>query len=300
MNKFSFLYLIFSYAIASVFTLYGDISIEIQIIISLILIALFGIPHGAIDNIILLSQNRMSLKKFYLIYVAIIFIYAMIWLIFPFYSFVFFLLLSAYHFGESQLVNYKIHLIFTKVIYLLWGVFLISTLLYYNKSELINLFDSFNDTAKLNIIFKDNIVKMIYYCSNILLIFSLFYLLFTQKLKKKSFKIEFFQIILIHISFFLFPVLISFVLYFIFLHSLKVLKQEYEYLNLINNNLNIIQFVRMLLPHTLISILFLLVFFLSSISEKINISLLFFSIMSIAVITLPHSIVMSNFYNNHK
>ena len=55
------------YAIASIFTLQNSIDLVHQVIGSLTLIVLFGIPHGAIDNIILQSKSEISSSKFYFI-----------------------------------------------------------------------------------------------------------------------------------------------------------------------------------------------------------------------------------------
>ena len=121
-----------------------------------------------------------------------------------------------------------------------------------------------------------------------------------KTLDSYAFKSEIFQLILIHITFYLFPVIISFTLYFVFLHSLKVLTQEYNYLNRNIRKTNLFQFVKMLVPHTFFSLFFMAIFVYMSISEIINISILLFSIVSISVITLPHSIVMAKFYDKFK
>ena len=300
MNRFSFLYLVTCYSLASIFTLYNDISLNYQIIGSLILIAAFGIPHGAIDNILLQSESQVSNRKFYVLYVSCILIYVLIWAIAPLYSFYFFLFISAYHFGESQLANYKISESFNKVIYLFWGTALMTTLFHYNKDELIDLFQSYNDTKILAYIFKNQIIEIIFYLSNFLIFISFIVMLVSKQIDLNIFKSEIFQLLLIHITFYLFPVIISFTLYFVFLHSLKVLTQEYSYLNARLGKTNLPQFLIMLAPHTILSLFFIAIFVFMSINNIIDISVLLFSIISISVITLPHSIVMANFYKKFK
>ena len=297
MNKFSFLYLIFFYATASIFTLFGDVSVENQILGSLFFIALFGIPHGAIDNLIVLSDDSISKYKFYFIYLFSILLYVVLWFIWPIFSFILFLLISSYHFGESQFANYKIKSIFNKLIYCVWGLMLMSTLFYYNNLELNQLFSSFDDTIKFTKLLHINIYQIFFYLSNILLII-IFFILYQKKLCDiASIRSELFQYILIHLTFYLFPVIISFTFYFIFLHSLKVLFQEYSFLKEKITDLNFIKFIKLLLPHTLISFLFLLLFIFFSEETSIGISALLFSMISLSVITLPHSVVMANFYH---
>ena len=121
MNKFSYLYIVFFYLSASAFTLFGTISLEHQVIGCMIMVALFGIPHGAIDNIILLSENNVSPFKFYFWYIMAIILYVICWIYLPVFSFVVFLLLSCFHFGESQLANFKIK-VFILNLYICCGV----------------------------------------------------------------------------------------------------------------------------------------------------------------------------------
>ncbi len=300
MNKFSFSYLVACYGLASIFTYNNNLSLEYQIIGSLILIVLFGIPHGAIDNIILQSETKISSAKFYSIYLSIIILYIVFWFLFPLYSFYFFLLLSAYHFGESQFANYKILSKTKKSIYLFWGISLMSSLFIYNKTELSNLFLLYEDTTKLNNIFKGKVFQIIFYASNTLTLISLFYLRIRKKIKTSVFNSELFQMLLIHITFYLFPVIISFTLYFVFLHSLKVLSQEFKYLNKKMGITSIFKFIKILAPHTVLSLIFVLIFITMSSKNIIDISILLFTIMSVSVITLPHSIVMTKFYEKFK
>ena len=119
MNKLLFVYIVLCYLIASVFTLENTITVENQLLGSTILVIIFGIPHGAIDNILCLTESNLSEKMFYLLYLLSMLFYCFLWFISPLFSFFFFLFLSAYHFGESQLSNYKIETNFSKLIFLL-------------------------------------------------------------------------------------------------------------------------------------------------------------------------------------
>ncbi len=298
MNKLLFIYITFCYLLASIFTLQNSISIENQLIGCLTLIILFGIPHGAIDNVLSLSESNLSKNSFYFLYLLSMIFYAALWFITPIFSFIFFLLLSSYHFGESQLSNYNIKNIFSKIIYLVWGVALMSTLFFYNSNELIKLFNNFTDTSIFNLIFEYSLLDILFYSSNTGLILILIHLRINNYINSQIFNSELFQLVLLHITFFVFPVVISFTLYFVFLHSIKVLVQEYSYLEQKLNGFNLIKFIKLLTPFTLLAIFFFSLLILISNYYKLNISLLLFSIIGISVITLPHSISMTNFYNN--
>ena len=297
MNKLLFIYIVICYLIASVFTLENTITIQNQLLGSSILVIIFGIPHGAIDNILFLTESNLSKKVFYLLYFLSMLLYCFLWFISPLYSFIFFLFMSAYHFGESQLSNYNIEINFSKFIFLIWGVALISTLFLYNAEELSNLFNSYDDTSNFSIIFKYNVLDFLFYSSNFVIVLSLLYLKINKLITNEIFSTELFQIILLHITFFIFPVIISFTLYFVFLHSIKVLLQEYSYLEQKISGLNLMKFIKLLVPFTLLSLFFFIIFILISNIYNIDISLLLFLIISISVITLPHSISMTSFYD---
>jgi len=297
MNKLLFTYLTLCYLIASIFTLHNTISLDNQLFFCLSAIILFGIPHGAIDNVLSLSESNLSKKNFYFLYLLSMIVYSFLWFIIPKFSFIFFLLLSSYHFGESQLSNYNVKSIFSKIIYFVWGIALMSTLFFYNSNELIILFNNFNDTSIFNLIFEYYLLEILFYFSNASFIMILLYLKINNSINSQIFSSELYQISLLHITFFIFPVIISFTLYFVFLHSIKVLIQEYSYLEKKFQGFNLIKFVKLLVPFTLLSLIFFSFFILISNYYKLNISLLLFSIIGISVITLPHSISMTNFYN---
>ena len=298
MTKFSFIYLVFIYLLFAVYTYFGEINFEYQTIGCFLLILLFGIPHGAIDHIVYRTQNNISNLKFFLFYLSLIIIYTACWFIFPKLCLIIFLLLSAYHFGESQFSEFKFNSTPKKPTSIFCGIIIISSLIYYNQPELIKLSNMYTDTQVFETVFTSSFIEISFYFSSILfLLFLLFEFLFHSNKLDDLFTILF-EMILIHVTFYLFSVLIGFTLYFIFLHSLKVLKQEYQFLKKSAGNLTITEFIKMLLPFTGLSIFFLIIFYISIVIGILNISTFLFLIIGISVITLPHVFIMANFYNN--
>ena len=182
------------------------------------------------------------------------------------------------------------------------------THVYDNIDEIINIrpentpligFCEFIDTKKFCQVFNILIFKYIFCFSNFIVVSLLVYENYKLSISNQQLMNEIFLLILIHITFYLFPITISFTLYFIFLHSIKVLKQEFDYLKSLQSNLNLHNFIKLLCPHTILSIVFLVIFLLLMNFEFINISVFLFSIIGISVITLPHAIIMTNFYNEN-
>ena len=108
---------------------------------------------------------------------------------------------------------------------------------------------------------------------------------------------EIFQYFLIFITFYLFPIIIGFTLYFVFIHSFRSLYHEYIYLKKIKKIKNIFNFIKLLIPHSLAAYFFTCIICYTSINNVLNISLPMVILIIVSVITLPHALVMSNFYN---
>ncbi|MEI8110022.1 MAG: Brp/Blh family beta-carotene 15,15'-dioxygenase [Chitinophagia bacterium] len=79
--------------------------INTQWIFLIVLLLITGIPHGSLDFYIEQSQAKVtgtsfSPLRFFIRYLLNMFLYAVCWYYFPLIAFLFFILLTAYHFGE--------------------------------------------------------------------------------------------------------------------------------------------------------------------------------------------------------
>ncbi|MDP5121383.1 MAG: Brp/Blh family beta-carotene 15,15'-dioxygenase, partial [Spirosomaceae bacterium] len=91
------------------------------------------------------------------------------------------------------------------------------------------------------------------------------------------------------------PVLLGFTLYFVFLHSLKSLEDEFTFLKN-SQQLQVWGFIKKLLPNTTISIAATTLIFLGIYFEYIDLSYGFVLFVLISSITFPHAFVMEKFY----
>jgi Brp/Blh family beta-carotene 15,15'-monooxygenase len=297
MNLFTFIYLVGIYLLLNLFQGFENIGIENQLIYSSLFILLIGIPHGAIDHILLFKKREMSQIKFYLIYLGLIIGFIMMWHFSPLYSLLFFLLISAFHFGESQFADIKFYPILKNLFYFFWGLSLLSTLIFYNIDELNNITLYFDDTLALEKIYNTDKVRILFYLTNTITILAIFAMTIFKKIKTERLLSEIFLLFLIHITFYLFPFIIGFTLYFVALHSLKVMNDEFMFFKKENPKFSILDFLKMLAPYSILSIFFTAILLSLSYLNHIPYSIPFLSIMIISVITLPHAIVMNIFYN---
>ena len=257
---------------------------------------LVGIPHGSLDHLLLPTQNFKSKLKFYIFYVGLIVLNLLVWSFSHIIGLVLFFLISSYHFGESQLYKFNLkNKLLTHFTYLCWGVSVIFSFFFYNIDELVFLSKSYEDTRNLLSVVNLNTFSYLFLTSNIitLILFTVFIFKFKVKINKVI--SEVFFLFVIHISSFLFPLLICFTLFFIILHSLPSLVNQYNHFKKFNNKFTLRDFVYLMVPYSSVSILFIIFISFCSYLNVINYSIPLISIILISVITLPHSFIISKF-----
>jgi len=297
MNRFTFIFVVCIYALFLLYQAFVEISLYNQLLGASFFILIFGIPHGAIDHVLFFRKRQMSQLKFYTIYLGLIVAFIALWFWQPVISFVVFLLLSAFHFGESQLVDITYSLKWKPLLFFSWGLALLATLVYYNIGELADITALFQDTKDFSVVYNERIFFWFYALTNASTLLALGYLFFIDLLSFKRFSSEVFLMALVHLTFFLFPFIIGFTLYFVILHSIMVMNQEFQFFKSERKEFNLKDFLKLLLPYSLLSIFFTTVLVLLSYNGILSISVTFLAIIIISVITLPHAIVMSIFYN---
>jgi beta-carotene 15,15'-dioxygenase len=88
----------------------GELAPSVQIAFFSVFILFTGIPHGAIDHLVEKETAERQQKSFNLLgflskYLFTMLLYAGAWFVFPSLSLLFFLLISAWHFGETDIEN---------------------------------------------------------------------------------------------------------------------------------------------------------------------------------------------------
>ncbi len=122
-----------------------------------------GIPHGAVDHL-LLASKKFSLFKFVAQYILIIAAYFMVWQWFPVFSLLLFIAYSAFHFGESEMIEMQVSMpSFAQKAYafvLGLSILLLIIFLHLNESILVlNNMQGISDfVASLNLLQYKNII----------------------------------------------------------------------------------------------------------------------------------------------
>lgn len=273
-------------------TFFNSIVSDYELLISTVLILSIGIPHGAIDHILFLNKTDKNKYFFYGFYLFLIALYILVWIIFPLISLSFFLILSAYHFGQSQFhKKNELTVSQKKIISFFWGTAVISFFVIVNIEEIKSILLSYSDFAIFLDLFNLPFFWVIFTFSFLFLgLFGFF------NKEKFQYKNEIIYLALIFATFSLQSIYIGFSLFFVFNHSLEVLRSEYVFLDRINRNFNVLQFMVKLLPFTGLSVFGVLFFYYLSTIQFLELSLPLLLLISISSLTLPHSIVMELFY----
>ncbi|MGM0479415.1 MAG: Brp/Blh family beta-carotene 15,15'-dioxygenase [Bacteroidota bacterium] len=279
--------------------LYGDFTIADQLLLSFPLILFLGLPHGAIDNVLFLRNKSEGNIKFITVYVMMVLAYIALWFLSPTTAYILFLLLSAYHFGQSQFSHYlKRSNRLIKLLYFSWGVTLLSGLVYFNQADIKQISASIN-FIDIKVLHGENLMFLLFLISSISAGILLILMTIKGILTTETLAMETLVLFLIQVCFVLMPLFLGFTLYFVVLHSLKVLQEEYTYLFKVKSKSSLLKFIKLLAPLSILSIfgtiaLFSLIYF-----ELLPIGYGYLFLIIISSITFPHIFVMEKFYSKH-
>jgi Brp/Blh family beta-carotene 15,15'-monooxygenase len=258
------------------------------------LIVIFGIPHGATDHVLhnLLKEgkiNKVPQAGFLLFYLGVITAYGILWYLFPALSLLLFLAISAFHFGETQLVEIETITWHKYLSWIAWGSLALLLIFYPHLDEVGQLIAPW--------LISESIMKTITDAYPILLGLNSLILVIT--LIPLGFNILYLQItemlILLALSWFS-SLLLSFAIFFAFWHSRDAMALQLKKISFRISGFNLKQWISLALPYTAVSL-----FGIASIVLIFNFSSIDFPLVTlffilVALITLPHVFVMTRFY----
>ena len=249
-------------------------------LICFFLIATVGVSHGSLDHIKgdkLFKVYKIKNKIFfYLGYISISLAIIGIWLIFPLFTLIIFLIVAAYHFGKEDAVfeknkNFKLLNFFL----FLKGSLIILAPLYFSSGETLKIFEVLNvNINEINNRFLLTFIAL-----------SLISNLFINKNIFFSF-LDSFTIIMLNLNF---SPLLSFTIYFCFLHSLRHSFSLIAEINNKNFKKGSISFLKKAAPLTLITAIgFLAITFFLNKYYLLDEAILKVIFIGLASLTFPH------------
>ena len=276
-----------------------------QFIIFLVGILLLGVPHGAAD-LLVANRNADTGKKvfskfrFLAIYLSRLFLFAAILWFFPVAGNLLFILFAAYHFGETDLYQFKTDTLLGKLFVISYGLVILSVILLHHFEDVKPIFQLF-DAGKSNEMLINWIDVNRYFilsASGVLFFTTTFaYFLrnsITGANEKGQFLIRFAVILFILFNL---PMLLGFTFYFVVWHSVLSLNNIVLYLrNDDTYSLNSIS--RQILLYSIMAIAGIAMFGLTGFMFVSSNAIAGYIFLGLAVLTAPHMQIMHDMYKS--
>jgi Brp/Blh family beta-carotene 15,15'-monooxygenase len=252
----------------------GPWDTSVDYVVAGILLFTTGIPHGAGDHLIaqkIASREKLTfhLKPFILYYVGIMLAYAVLWYITPLISFIIFIVISVFHFGDmedlAEIEPKKNYVNLARTIFL--GVGILSFILFSHWGEVVEI------VTRMEVSIPPKLPGTFLYLSLV------FLLLGFQKKNATHFINTFITLI---IGYFL-PLIPAFICYFSCCHAV------YSFIGMKNHlELNFFELYKKLVPFSL-GALFLGSIYMILVSKDLQIYPVF---IFLSLLTLPHFLLM--------
>lgn len=260
-----------------------------------------GIPHGATDHVIFSYKEKaagreVSIARFLMLYLMGIAIYSLFWYVLPLISLLIFLLISAYHFGQSQFtyVDLPENHPFKFVMYMSWGLWVLAAIIFLNPIESQEILSGLV-LEEVSTLFSLRFEILLLLTLTVLLLFITGY--FLRFFTLTAFAFECLNLVVLATVSYFAGLLISFTVYFALWHSLSSINWEIKVFRLEQAQFSWRDFVKHAWPFSLISFVGIAILLAagSFLSTLISPFLLFF--IAISVLTLPHMVYMQQFYS---
>ena len=259
---------------------------------------LIGIPHGAIDHII--SSRIYNLKntlgdqlKFYVPYLLLMIIMALIWMVSGIMGFLAFAIITMYHFGQADLEHLQLPKIYRHVLTFSRGLMILSLIIFMDSSY---TFPVIEEAAGISIQPGNWLLEHGFETGALLALqHPLLLLTVLLKFRKRQINAWWYPVLDALLIFTLFALndpIIAFSIYFSFWHSMGHLFEMKDFFKRAGDSLPLWKFYKLALPFTLISLAGLWLLYLLNTAigmEERMVALLF---ILISVLTLPHVFVV--------
>lgn len=284
------------------------LSEQASLVLLILALVTTGIPHGAIDHVIFAANYRSAGGKtfnlgrqFFLPYLLLLGFTFLIWFLAPALMFWLFLLVSAYHFGQSQLfhVRFAEKSLLKAVLYLSWGICWLGSLWHFHWEQQVAIIQSvFSwDLSAGGPLYE--LVSMAAVVSGIVALLMLALCLYNRQISPWLLLQEVCLLgFLLFVNYY-FHLYVAFALYFGLWHSLRVILTEYQFLRQGGQpNLRPGTFIKSFLPFSLLSFagLGLLIAASMLLQQKVAPFMLF--LIFISALTMPHAVCMFFMYKN--
>ncbi len=280
-----------------------DINTQAQFLIFLIGVLLLGVPHGAADLLVATqnanrNQRSFSQFRFLFIYLGRLLLFGFIIWLLPVWGNLLFILFAAYHFGETDLHQFKTNTVAGKLFVISYGLVILSVTLLHHFEEVKPIFLQF-DSGEKNLALIEWIDAQRYMILSVsgILFFTSTFLYFLTNTKSDTNKNGFFLVRFAVLLFILYnlPMLLGFTFYFVVWHSFLSLKNIVTYLRN-QNSFSGKNIIKQIIFYSLMAIMGIGLFGLAGFMFISSTATMGYLFLGLAVLTAPHMQIMHEMY----
>lgn len=263
-----------------------------------VLVLLIGLPHGATDFLLFRHLHGPELGKkmvfkFFCFYLVAVLGYLAVWFVAPLLALVIFLVISAYHFGQSNWQSLPVVSGIRPVLNVSFGAFTIGGAVLWHWDEAQNIvrqmigdLPAWSDSTMANI-------QWFVMLFNIALLFGI---RLSRQINQSLLLSELLKLSVLAFMFYNTPLWVGFTLYFTLWHSLSSLLDQVLFFRHQWPTFTLTNYYYQAAPYTLLAIFGLLGLMFGQSFLFPNASFLSLFLILIACMTLPHIILMEERY----
>jgi Brp/Blh family beta-carotene 15,15'-monooxygenase len=239
--------------------------------------------------------SKGQIVKFFVKYILTILGFLALWLTFPLIAFIIFILISSYHFGQSNWENIDMPKKYSLLLNIFWGAFAVGgpVLWHWYESKLIiaQVVGSIPDVS-MTIMSKIQIGIIVI---NSLIIFLLKYY---QTITSYQFQKELGKLFVLSSLFYFTPMLVGFAMYFGLWHSLSSLMSQFSFIKKQWPGFSIRDYYRQATPYTVMAVFGFVIMVIGHPYILPEVSIISTFLIFIACVTLPHIILVEESYSH--
>ncbi|MDZ4747821.1 MAG: Brp/Blh family beta-carotene 15,15'-dioxygenase [Saprospiraceae bacterium] len=280
---------------------------DIQFVIFLCGILLLGVPHGAADLLVATqtaghSKKHFSKFRFLAVYISRLLLFAFTLWLFPVIGTFLFIFFAAYHFGETDLYQFKTHTWLGKLFVIAYGLLILAVMLLHHFEDVKSFLQMFQ-AGRENMVLLNwlDIHRYIIISVSGMLFFTTTFIYFLKNNTTGVKDTGAFLVRLAIILFILFnlPMLLGFTFYFVVWHSVLSLNNILIYLHK-DKTYDIKSIGKQIGLYSLLAIGGICAYGLTSFMLISSNAVVGYLILGLAVLTAPHMQIMHDMYNNFR
>ncbi len=280
------------------------LSEQFQFIVFFSGILLLGVPHGAADMLVATTyaadQNKRFSKTIFLVkYLARLTAFGLILYFFPLFGNLLFIAFAAYHFGETDLYQFKTNTVAGVFFVGSYGLLILGVILlnhFETVIPLLQLFDAgikhidFIHFLEVNRYVILSVFAVIFFAST-------FYYFYTIEIPSKNKERFLIQLALILFILYHLPMLLGFTFYFVVWHSVLSLRNIINYLRK-DGSMSVATVTKQMIMYSALAIAGITIFGLTGFMFTSNNAMMVYVFLGLAVLTAPHMQIMQLMYQS--